>query len=153
MLKDLFQHRDKSESQISDKVKAFLIALDAQGHHAPSVSDVRRCDQDITHIGLDGDNIIITYSTTYSGNQTDYEELRVPVATIEDPSIANITAYIDAVNEKNLLEVLEKMKVAIKDYEGKIWSDVRGLKECGKTREEIIAYVNSAYDWKETPKA
>jgi hypothetical protein len=133
-------------------VTAFLKALDARGIHAPTISEMRRADQSIEDITVEGDEVVLEIETSYGGGDRDTEYMRVPLAAVEDPSEANITAYIEAEAEKAQQAQLAKNAKEITEYKSNLWSPVQSLKRLGVPLKDILSQVETHYNWVD-PKA
>jgi hypothetical protein len=152
MLKELIEDRNGKQNEVYDRVHDFLVALDKAGHHAPTVSELRRADQTIKEITVEGDQVVLEVVTSYSqcGDETEY--LRYPLATVEDPSEVNITAFIES--ERLNAESAQRQKDAmdISEAKGALWSPVQKLKRLGVTLKDILSQAEAHYNWVD-PKA
>jgi hypothetical protein len=147
MLKKLIEQEAEYSNAIHARVKAFLTALDKAGAYAPTITSVRGGCAYLGEIEVHGDDVVIEYKISYSGGDDDDHTLRVPVATVENPTEENITAYLAALAEKKRIADEAKAKKDIEDNKGRLWSPVQALKRLGVPLQDIQSQVEADYGW------
>jgi hypothetical protein len=147
MLKELIEQQKESSNIIHATVKVFLTALDKAGAYAPTVTGVRGGYAYLGDIEVNGDDLVIEYKISYNGGDNDDHTLRVPIATVMNPTEENITAYLAALAEKKRLADEAKAKKDIEDNKCRLWSPVQALKRLGVTLQDIQSQVEADYNW------
>lgn len=154
MLKELIQQQAAASNEIHTKVEAFLGALDKAGGFAPTITTVRGGAAYLGDITVEGDEVVIAYTLSYSGGDQDIKSLRVPVVAVEDPSEVNIAAYLASESEKARKAQLVKDAESITTAKNSLWSPVQSLKRLGVPLAAIFAEVEADYNWVDpNPKA